>query len=145
MPYLDVQPDDQHFEAIQRIGATGMLRGKGIPYKWANQTWFYPDTIIGKNTFLMDIKSFDPAFSSTIEPGDLPLQVLEAITVCAELSSGNLESVTQKVTGAWANLGLEDFNLNRSISRRELAVLLDHIVDPFHQMKVNWDGSFEGS
>jgi hypothetical protein len=47
LPYLDVPPDHPHFARIQRVGATGVLKGRGIPHQWANQTWFYPDFPIG--------------------------------------------------------------------------------------------------
>src|SRR5690606_15027441 len=46
MPYIDVESTDPHFAAIQRIGATGILKGTGVPFKWANQTWFYPDRAV---------------------------------------------------------------------------------------------------
>lgn len=45
-PFLDVPPSHPQFQAIHRVGATGLLKGKGIPFQWANQTWFYPDTTI---------------------------------------------------------------------------------------------------
>ncbi len=48
MPYYDVPPEHPHFEAIQRIGASGLLPGKGEPYLWANRTWFYPDSLVKK-------------------------------------------------------------------------------------------------
>ena len=43
LPYIDVPPDHPHFARIQRVGATGILKGRGVPHQWANQTWFYPD------------------------------------------------------------------------------------------------------
>ena len=43
MPYLDLKPGDENFEAIQRIGATGLIRGVGRNVDWSNQTWFAPD------------------------------------------------------------------------------------------------------
>ena len=43
MPYLDLDKDDPHFKAIQKIGATGILRGEGRNVGWANQTWFRAD------------------------------------------------------------------------------------------------------
>jgi hypothetical protein len=46
MPYIDVPFDHKQFIAIQKIGATGIMKGKGIPFKWANQTWFYPDSLM---------------------------------------------------------------------------------------------------
>lgn len=46
MPYYDVPPTHPQFEAIQRVGASGLLPGKGEPYQWANRTWFYPDSLV---------------------------------------------------------------------------------------------------
>lgn len=43
MPYLDLKPGDENFEAIQRIGAAGLVHGVGRNVDWANQTWFAPD------------------------------------------------------------------------------------------------------
>src|SRR5690606_32894661 len=41
MPFIDVPNTDPQFKILHKIGATGILKGVGIPYKWANQTWFY--------------------------------------------------------------------------------------------------------
>ncbi|MEB2785436.1 FAD-dependent oxidoreductase [Algoriphagus persicinus] len=38
MPFLDMKPEDKLFQAMQKIGATGILKGEGVPYLWANQT-----------------------------------------------------------------------------------------------------------
>jgi FAD dependent oxidoreductase len=46
MPYCDMLPEHPQFEAIQRVGAAGLLPGKGEPYQWANRTWFYPDSLV---------------------------------------------------------------------------------------------------
>ena len=46
MPYIDVPFNHKQFVAIQKIGATGIMKGKGTPFKWANQTWFYPDSFM---------------------------------------------------------------------------------------------------
>jgi len=58
MPYIDVNPDHPNFTAIQKIGATGILRGKPLPYKWANQTWFYPDSLVNSTSFLLHFSTF---------------------------------------------------------------------------------------
>ncbi|MBP7461721.1 MAG: FAD-dependent oxidoreductase, partial [Candidatus Delongbacteria bacterium] len=42
MPFIDTQPDDPYFHAIQTCGLRGILRGRGEPHQWANRTWFYP-------------------------------------------------------------------------------------------------------
>lgn len=44
MPYLDIKPSEPGFGAIQRIGATGMVKGEGRNVGWSNQTWFAADS-----------------------------------------------------------------------------------------------------
>jgi hypothetical protein len=43
MPFADVTPADHDFQAIQRVGLSGLMLGTGEPSAWANRTWFYPD------------------------------------------------------------------------------------------------------
>ncbi len=43
MPYLDVKPESTYFQAVQRVGTSGLMRGEGKAVAWANETWFYPD------------------------------------------------------------------------------------------------------
>jgi hypothetical protein len=35
---MDVPFNHPNFIAIQKVGATGILKGTSIPYKWVNQT-----------------------------------------------------------------------------------------------------------
>lgn len=44
MPYLDLKPSEEGFGAIQRIGATGIVKGEGRNVGWSNQTWFAADS-----------------------------------------------------------------------------------------------------
>jgi len=46
LPFIDTTPDDWHFQPLQRIGLSGVLKGHGVPYLWANQTWIYPDSVM---------------------------------------------------------------------------------------------------
>ena len=53
MPYLDLPKDDPHFKALQRIGATGIMRGTGRNVGWSNQTWFRAaDPMTAEDLFL---------------------------------------------------------------------------------------------
>ena len=45
LPYLDAGPEHPFFAVLQQAGATGLLQGHGVPYRWANQTWIYPDSL----------------------------------------------------------------------------------------------------
>ena len=46
MPFLDIAPDDWFFQSVQKAALAGLIRGHGVPYQWANQTWFYPDSAV---------------------------------------------------------------------------------------------------
>jgi hypothetical protein len=65
MPYYDVKPTNQYFTPIQKIGATGILKGTGQPNAWANRTWFYPDSTIEASTFIKDFNDCIPLAFTT--------------------------------------------------------------------------------
>jgi hypothetical protein len=58
LPYIDVKPSDSHFIEIQKVGATGILKGVGVPYQWANQTWFYPQMPVNEVELFNGFTSF---------------------------------------------------------------------------------------
>lgn len=58
MPYLDLTVSDRHFKAIQRIGATGILRGEGKNVGWSNQTWFNADSLVLTDELTIGIQEF---------------------------------------------------------------------------------------
>ena len=69
MPYLDLKPSDRHFKAIQRIGATGILRGEGRNIGWSNETWFRGgDPLRGEEIYLDNLL---PGFRMT--PGEVSI------------------------------------------------------------------------
>lgn len=60
MPYMDLKPGDEGFGAIQRIGATGLMKGEPRYMDWSNQTWFASgDTAIIRRAEEMDAQD-DP-------------------------------------------------------------------------------------
>lgn len=63
MPYFDVRPTDPHWSDIQKIGATGILKGTGKPEGWANKTYFYPDSLITEKQLADGLQEFEPSFS----------------------------------------------------------------------------------
>lgn len=131
MPYIDVEPNDPDFEAIQKIGATGILRGKGIPFKWANQTWFYPDSLVKVSSLLENLTFFDAKF----EELELAQQYLDA-------------SGLQEVIQFWENnfdiLVQSKMNIpvNQTLSRRAFARFLQENIDPFHLKAIDHNGQF---
>ena len=52
MPYMDVEKTNMHFNAVQKMGATGLLKGVGTPSGWANKTYFNPTKNVQANEFV---------------------------------------------------------------------------------------------
>lgn len=50
MPFTDIKPDDPDWEAIQKTGVTGILKGTGKAEGWANKMFFYPDSLLSVRT-----------------------------------------------------------------------------------------------
>ncbi|MBB5439275.1 hypothetical protein HDC92_002962 [Pedobacter sp. AK017] len=136
MPFIDVKPTDVNFKAIQRIGATGILKGTGISYKWANQMWFYPHHFISELDFINGLKTYYPEVSDIAASGkDL------GVDFFTQVMSRLDKSITlQKVTADLQKLHeKQDEIQSNGIKRGELAVLLDGYLNPFAK-QVNFSG-----
>jgi hypothetical protein len=148
MPYYDVKPSDPHFVAIQQVGASGVLKGTGIPYQWANQTWFYPDSTINTNVFINDFRHFyempwkqtDPLlWKQATEVVWKAGQKWKTPAVVKHNSAASFSNWVQHQSGSWK---LNTPDPNTPISRRELAVLLYHTFNPFLASPVNHEGHY---
>ena len=136
MPYIDATSEHSYFKAIQKIGATGILKGTGIPFKWANQTWFYPDSTITVNEFVNGLSSFT---SKIYKTSDDILTIKKFIQI---LKTSTLKkSLSAQIKNDWINAGLNAFENNRPIKRFEIAVMLDKYLQPF-ETQINHKGNF---
>jgi FAD dependent oxidoreductase len=136
MPYIDVPPSHPYFKVIQKIGATGILKGTGIPYKWANQTWFYPDSTIESNDF------YESLFNVTKRSIFYKNKVLLVRDILTAIDINNKNIPTKNIIDNWSKLGLENYDANRPIKRFEIAVLIDYYLKPFKTKQINHQGSF---
>ncbi len=140
MPLIDVTPDDPHFESIQRVASTGMLRAKGIPYQWANQTWFYPDSLITADALITNLRVFkaDLDFESSVDA----LNIESAISIVNQLTEH--QHTNEQIQQRWeTKFNLTNFDISRPITKRELAVLIDFTIDPFHRWPVDFSGTMK--
>lgn len=167
MPYADVSIADLGFEAIQRVGASGFLRGKGQPNAWANRTWFEPDSTITVYQFISQLPAFailknsnpvtyNNPLSSWIEPSrkegllslrraiELVGEIEKALLVMNRKSSSRSESLSieDRVYSNWVGWGLTNYQPDRPVTKRELAMLLDKIINPFSVLAVNHQGNY---
>jgi FAD dependent oxidoreductase len=138
MPYFDVKPDNPHFEAIQRIGATGLLRGVGEPHLWANRTWFYPDSTVSNNEFFTNYFRYTGQPSGGRFVTEELLNIADMLGFIAVLNDVKLEEKSmnlfkEKMTSDWTKWGLKNYDLKRPITRTELAVLLNETINPFEK------------
>jgi len=151
MPYVDVNPESLYWQAVQHVGATGILKGFGKPEGWENKTFFYPDSVISVMEFEEGIKNFDSAYIISKPNGGSLLTVEKAMQII--VSNGELLHMKVLTNRGgfhagyffdekfWKNdLGLSDFGLQRNIRRYELAVLLNYYTNIFSRRKVNFDG-----
>lgn len=148
LPYLDIPVKKAHFKALQHIGATGILKGRGANVGWSNQTWFDADSVLTYAGLASGISDYTDGQVSP-ENTDKALTVEEAfelVRAVKELdrSSGVGVDVPEGDGRSllWEELGLSDYSLDRPVTRKEFAVLMDAVVDPFHAREIDITGKF---
>ena len=125
MPLFDVKPTDKDFLPIQKIAATGIIKTTGEPYRWANRTWFYPDSTISVNEFTEGLSTFG---IQDVVQNDKSL-----------LTVGKLNKIMSSISADFQPVSSRE---NAPVLRRELAVVLDKYLNPFER-EINHDGSFK--
>jgi hypothetical protein len=112
-PWLDLKPGEEGFEALQRIGSTGILRGIGRNVGWANESWFRAgDPLLWNELDLGDY------YDAVVVDSDEPVQAEDFYALLRDLGAD--------VIG-------EPSNPSAEITRLEAAVLLDKYLDPFEK------------
>jgi ribulose 1,5-bisphosphate synthetase/thiazole synthase len=151
LPYIDVPPDHPQFARIQRVGATGILKGKGVPHQWANQTWFYPDFPIDAATLQEGLTEFETVDGPRAD--GRPLTVAGAVAMLTDYRAALLRKDKARFAALegkpsrpgpelWAALGLGAHVPERLVTRAELAALVDEVLDPFALKPVDHHGRF---
>jgi hypothetical protein len=157
MPYFDVPLSHPHFEAVQKIGATGILKGQGVPTGWANRTYFHPDSLVKRNELVNDLVPYFPIKNNQqknirlSEAIDLIMQMAadkkfddaNHLKISASNYKWNFQNkalLTQQIQQAWVSWKLGYFNMNMPLTRLEFAVLLNATIDPFNLKQVNHQG-----
>lgn len=132
MPYLDLPKDHRHFKALQKIGATGILRGEGRNVGWANQTWFRAD-----DPLLTEDIYVSGYYNRPLPLDKGPVSVGQLLEVLENMGA----SIPGDVKSWWEHLGLVNFRPDRTATRLEAAVVLDSLFDPFVMFPVDLNGN----
>ncbi|MBN3519834.1 FAD-dependent oxidoreductase [Algoriphagus lutimaris] len=140
MPFLDTNPLSDHFVAMQKIGATGIFKGEGVPYLWENQTWFYPDRLVTEYELVDGMRSLYPELkdywgaSGDYLTGERFQEIMELVKPNTPLL---------EIAQVWKRRGLEgNFTSEKKLNRKEVSVLLDELLNPFSK-EVNWEGELK--
>lgn len=138
MPYIDVPPADPHFKILQKIGATGVVKGFGVPYKWANQTWFYPEREISEFELLVGLRSYFPLLDDNWSASGETLTVKGYQEI---VKSIDREIATADLKTILSNGGYnEEIHTDTKLNRRWVSVLLDAHLQLFEK-----DVDFKGN
>ena len=132
MPYLDLPKEHRHFKALQRIGATGIMRGEGRNVGWANQTWFRADDPLRAE----DIHVED-YYRGSLGLGEGEVTVGTLIRVLRSLGV----RIPASEREWWTSFGLEYYSSSRTVTRLEAAVVIDALFKPFESFRVDYDGN----
>lgn len=139
MPFIDTDLSNPYFEAIQKIGVSGILKGEGVPYLWANQTWFYSDRLVTEYELVEGMRPLYPALkdfwgaSGAYLTGERFQLIMEKIKPNTPLL---------EIAEIWKRAGLPgNFTTEKELTRLEVAVLLNKLIDPFG-VEVDWEGDF---
>ena len=129
LPLLDLPTTSRHFAALQRIGVTGIMQGKGMTVGWENQTWFYINEPITLAELTRGWNGYDE--SVAIIESDREVALSDLAAICGEVTESE-----------WEQLGLTDYNPQRTLTRLECAVVIDAKADPFNKLDVNIKGEY---
>ncbi|MCI0920410.1 FAD-dependent oxidoreductase [Sphingobacterium rhinopitheci] len=131
MPFIDVPNTDPHFKILQQIGATGILKGVGVPYKWANQTWFYPEREISEYELMQGLRLYYPALKSNWNASGAALTVDACINLLNDIG---VHLTVDKVKSILINENInKQIIKNTILSRREVSILLEDLLHVFEK------------
>lgn len=122
MPYKDVNQAHRYFKSIQKIGATGLLRGVGVPTGWANATYFNPNEIAQFAEFSI---AWNKKYSNYPLKKEGEVKISDVLNLVAFLSDKKGSQIKDSFELKWKEIGLDNLNPQRAILRYELAAILD--------------------
>ena len=155
MPFCDVQPSDSAWQAVQKIGVLGILKGVGKSEGWENKMFFYPDSLVSARELLGGLHNFFGPYPSKFKATDtMPLNRNTAWFMITEMQhfialKKNIKhqypsEAFNEWIGALEKAGLhvnktnserEAFaELEKPVTRKEIAAMCDYLfMQPFEQ------------
>lgn len=151
LPYLDVTPESKFFAAIQKTGATGILRGEGKNVGWENQTLFYPDSLLSRRALETGLHDIAPNLNinsdNKVLTGGEALEVISGLLqiIRPEENAQTREVLVKKAMEIWGKYEMGVFSNDIDMTRAGFCLLLDELVDPFTNWPVDHHGNLATS
>jgi hypothetical protein len=143
MPYCDVPVTHPDFLAAQKIGATDILKGEGVPYNWANKTLFHPDSLVDAFSLAKDLEII---FKIPYKVNAKKLFIEDALKIVSHISKVLSEGKTnEQFENNLRSIYSKQYKKEQALTRIQFAKLLDETVHPFEKMDVNHKGNFKQS
>ena len=154
MPYFDVPVNHPSFIAAQKIGATGILKGEGVPYSWANRTLFHPDSLVNRKTLVNDFADFyslpvtKKSFLTLSETIDIIIEIAKKNKLNQKQSNWNFidkSILTDQIQQKWKQWKFSSFNTNMPLTRIQFAQLIDATINPFELKQIDHNGKIKST
>ena len=152
MPYYDVPLSHSHFVAAQKIGATGILKGEGVPFSWANRTLFYPDSLVNRLALIKDLADFYmlPSTNKThltlLEEIDIIIEIAKKNNLQQKQSTWNFNNkkmLSDQIQNAWKQWKFGSFKTDMALTRIQFAQLFDATINPFELQQIDHNGKIK--
>jgi hypothetical protein len=131
MPFTDVKRTDSNWKAIQFVGVTGVLKGE-----FANENLlFVPEKLVTTEEIKQPIK--DSYYKAQIWFDDYKSDIITigaAMEMISYVGNKAIDAMKKDIPKRWKTSYQfkTDFDPERQINRRELAVLLQDYMPPFN-------------
>ncbi|MEG2369529.1 MAG: FAD-dependent oxidoreductase [Alistipes sp.] len=140
LPYLDLPADDPRFNVLQRIGVTGIIKGRGAHVDWVNQTWFDAEKPITEADLRQGLHEVYPSVVLTTD--QTPVDRARLTALLAEALKCPQSEMAERVNKFCATEPINN-DLSHPLTRLECALLIDALADPFHQIEVDIYGNYK--
>lgn len=148
IPFADVSRSDRHWDAIQRVGACGLLPGILRQEDQEEVLVFSADDSVRLSALRDPVNAFynrSQIWFLKQEPDGLDdlLKLNTLISLVQFIGNRGPELPKEISTGWTKRFGFEgEYDGERVLNRRQIAVLLDTYLSPFHH-RVRLDGSLQ--
>ncbi|MBD3385991.1 FAD-dependent oxidoreductase [candidate division KSB1 bacterium] len=152
MPFSDITPGDPAFQAIQRTGLLGLLKGEPVAHDWENRMYFHPQEPLTRQDAVDAFRAAGygggevwPSLPAQLTRSDFIIlawtlrgrpQEFNGSLPFEDVDPSNREiaAVHYAFEQGWVKdiYSCRRLYPGKTITRKEGALLLDRIVDPFN-------------